>query len=352
MTTPILIRIIIAAAAALGTVLLATPLMIRLASKVGAIDHPDERKVHKESIPRLGGLAIFLAFVCGTLILWGLDEQVFALLLACSVIVLMGYLDDTKNVSPVVKLSFQVVAALVLVQSGVYVSFLTNPFTGEAFSLGVFGIPLTVIWLVGVSNAVNLIDGLDGLASGVSAICASTIAALGFLTGSFTIAGVAVVLAVASAGFLRYNFPPAKIFMGDCGALFLGFVLGALSIMGMAKSAAALSIFVPILILGLPIFDTFFAIARRFRARRPVMQADRGHLHHRLLDLGLSTWQVVTVLYVVTFLMGLAAILLTLLTTPQAVVILIIVTVLFFLGANKLGILRRSETRKLQRDHT
>ncbi|MCL2817347.1 MAG: undecaprenyl/decaprenyl-phosphate alpha-N-acetylglucosaminyl 1-phosphate transferase [Clostridiales bacterium] len=347
--TPIVIA---AAAVALATVLLATPLMTRLAFKVGAVDYPDERKVHKKALPRLGGLAIFLAFLCGTLVLGNVDAQKFALLLACAVIVLMGCLDDTTSLSPAVKLSFQVLAALLLVQSGVYVEHLTNPLSGGTFPLGVFGIPLTIVWLVGVSNAVNLIDGLDGLAAGVSAISSCTIAAISFLSGNFHTAGMAVVLVAASAGFLRYNFPPARIFMGDSGALFLGFVLAAFSIMGLAKGATVISVFVPVLILSFPIFDTFFAVVRRFRARRPVLQADRGHLHHRLLDMGLSTRRTVLALYAATFLMGLAAILVSLLAAPHAVVILMAVAALVLHGANRMGIMRRGETKKPQKDRS
>lgn len=323
-----------------------TPLMIRLAPVLGALDKPNERKVHQGLMPRLGGLAIYLAFVCGVLLLdkttdlFAGSSVLIYLLLSCGLVVACGFVDDIINISPKIKLLIQVAAALLFIQGGAYVDFITNPFTGGQISLGFLGIPVTVLWLVGISNAVNLIDGLDGLSAGTSAIAALTMAFVCWTQGNLAIAFLALILAMAILGFLRYNFNPARIFMGDCGSLFLGFALAALAVMGLSKAATTISIFIPFLILGIPVFDTFFAVIRRLSLRRPIMEADKGHLHHQLLALGLNQRQTVLCIYGVNILMGSAAILLAVLTAPQAILVLLLVTVLIFAGADWIGVLR------------
>ncbi len=326
---------------ALVAALTLTPLTIKVAKKLNIVDLPNERKVHQGATPRLGGLAIYAAFVLGALALGIFTRQVAALLIAGSLVMLTGFIDDYKGLSPKLKLLGQVISSLVLIEGGFYVDFITNPFSEAGLiSLGIFTIPVTIIWLTGVSNAVNLIDGLDGLCAGVSAIAAITMMLVCIAQGQMETAALAAVLAAAAFGFLRYNFHPAKTFMGDCGSLFLGFIMGALSIMGLSKGATIISIFIPLIIMGIPIFDTFFAISRRALLHKPIFGADKGHLHHSLLQLGLSHRQTVLVIYLISALLGVSAILLAYLTGAQAVALLIVVTLITFAGAEHLGVLR------------
>lgn len=320
--------------------LIATPISIRVADKLHIVDQPNARKVHQSSIPRMGGVAIYIAFVAGTMFFGVYTRQVAALLVAGTIVMLFGLIDDARGISPKVKLLGQVFASLVLIQGGFCIRFITNPFDGGLISLGIFAVPVTVIWLTGVSNAVNLIDGLDGLSAGVSAIAALTMTIVCFTQGDVVTAALAAILAAAAFGFLRFNFHPAKTFMGDCGSLFLGFILGALAVMGLSKGATVISIFIPLIIMGIPVFDTFFAIVRRMFLHRPIFQADNGHLHHSLLSLGLSHTQTVLIIYAISVVLGFCAVLMALLTSSQAVMVLIIITVVTFVGADRLGVLR------------
>ncbi|MBQ3286993.1 MAG: undecaprenyl/decaprenyl-phosphate alpha-N-acetylglucosaminyl 1-phosphate transferase [Firmicutes bacterium] len=333
-------RIWLAVAAAFAVALAMTWPSIWLAHKLHIVDMPNARKVHTAPTPRVGGIAIYLGFVAGALLLGVYTRQVAAVLIAGSVVFLTGFIDDYKDISPKFKLAGQFVAALILVAAGFSIRFISNPFTGSTVSLGVLGIPITVLWLVGVSNAVNLIDGMDGLASGVSAIAAVATAIVCLSQGELVAAALAGILAASALGFLPWNFHPAKTFMGDCGALFMGFILGTLALMGLCKGATAISVFIPFLILGVPVFDTFCAIIRRLFLHKPIFEADKMHLHQVLLSLGLGQRQAVLTIYVFAMLMGLAAVLMAILTSAQAVMVLIITTVATFAGAEILGTLR------------
>ena len=333
-------RIWLALAAAFLVALAMTWPSIWLARKLHIVDMPNARKVHTNPTPRIGGIAIYLGFVAGALLLGVYTRQVAAVLVAGSVVFLTGLIDDYKDISPKFKLAGQILASVLLVAAGFSIRFISNPFTGSTVSLGILGAPITVIWLVGVSNAVNLIDGMDGLASGVSAIAAVATAIVCVAQGEVVAAALAGVLAAAALGFLPWNFNPAKTFMGDCGALFMGFILGTLALMGLAKGATAISVFIPFLILGIPVFDTFCAIIRRLFLHKPIFEADKMHLHQILLSLGLSQRQTVLTIYVFALLMGLAAVLMAILTSAQAVMVLIITTVVTFTGAEILGTLR------------
>ena len=326
--------------AAFFIALAVTPLAIRLALRFHIVDIPNHRKVHSKPTPRIGGLAIYAGFVVGTLLLAEYTRQVAAVLVAGSVVFFTGLIDDIKDISPKLKLLGQVIASLILVWAGFTVRFITNPFDGSMLSLGLLSVPITVIWLTGISNAVNLIDGLDGLSSGVSAIAAVSTAVVCLSQSEPVAAALAGILAASALGFLPWNFNPAKTFMGDCGALFLGFILGALALMGLSKGATVISIFIPFLILGIPVFDTFCAIVRRLFLRKPIFEADKMHLHQRLLSLGLSQRQTVLAIYVVSLLMGISAVLMAVLTTAQAVVVLIVTTLGAFSAAEYLGVLR------------
>lgn len=322
--------------------LVATPFVKKAAIRLGVVDKPDARKVHQGLIPRMGGIAIYLGFVLAVLCSGYMKGPGVGLVVSASVVVLVGLIDDIFCISPTMKLAGQFVAALIFCYMVAPVEFITNPFTNEIISLGLFSWPLTVIWLIGVSNAVNLIDGLDGLAAGVSAISAFTMMILSLWRGQMIAAGLALFLACAAVAFLRYNFHPAQIFMGDCGSLFLGFVLAGLSVISVAKAATIVSVFVVVVILGIPILDTFFAIIRRMKNHRPIFQADKGHLHHCLLARGLSQTKAVLVIYVITICFSICAIAMSMVGSTQALFILFAMSVVVVYGAHKLGILARN----------
>jgi len=322
---------------AFGIVYVITPLVKKLAFKIGATDDPDDRKIHGRVMPRLGGLAIYLGFTLVVLFTQPLTKPVWGLLLGGTLIMLLGVVDDIKGLSPRVKLAGQVAAALILVAFDIQVAFLTNPFQGMLF-LESLAIPVTLLWIIGVTNAVNLIDGLDGLAAGTAGIAAVTIAVVTLLEGHTAVSALALIIGAALAGFLRYNFHPAQIFMGDSGSMFLGFNLAALAIMGLTKGATVISLFIPVVILGIPIMDTLFAIVRRFFNRKPIFLPDKQHLHHCLLNMGLSHWQTVMAIYLVNICLGVSAVLLTELTTDQGVIMLIGISLAMLAAANKIGI--------------
>lgn len=324
-----------------------TPVIIRLARKWGVMDAPCDRKVHTCSMPRMGGLAIYAGFVAAVFATQTIDAKLAGILIGCTLIVLLGIVDDIKGLSPKVKLAGQTIAALVVVLFGVKISILTNPFAEvlflEKFKLA---IPFTVLWIVGVTNAVNLIDGLDGLAAGTSGIAAVTIGVVALLEGHLAAAVLAIILAGSVFGFLPFNFNPAKIFMGDTGSMFLGFTLSVLAVIGLTKSATIISIFIPVVILGIPIFDTMYAIIRRFLNGTPIFQADKEHLHHQLLNMGLTHKQTVLVIYIVNLCLGSSAVLMSLMAPPQAVVVLIGLTVIMLIGMNHLSFAAFSRRQK------
>lgn len=331
---------------AFGIALLVTPLVKKLAFKCGAVDRPNQRKVHHKLMPRLGGLAIYLSFVAAVCVTQNINWQVVGLICGGSLIVLLGFIDDTRGVSPRVKLAGQVLAACAVIPFGLEVKFLTGPFSSEEIALGLFSIPVTVLWLVSVTNAVNLIDGLDGLAGGTSFIALLTLAAAvgieitrnGVYPGQVDAVVLALILAGAVLGFLRYNFYPARIFLGDSGSMFLGFSVAVLSIMGLAKGATFISVIIPVVILGIPLLDTVFAIIRRYNGHKPIFQPDKEHLHHKLMEMGLSHRQVVLCIYAVNVVLGLSAIVLTLITPKQAVLFLAVLSTVILMAANKVGV--------------
>lgn len=323
---------------------LTTPFVIRLAFKIGAIDRPEKRKVHNRAMPRMGGMAIFVSFLICLIFILKVSGPFTGLIYGACIIFLVGLLDDIFQLSPWIKFLGQIAAAAVAVHFGVVVHFVTNPFNG-ALQLGFLSIPLTILWIVGISNAINLIDGLDGLAAGVSAIAAATMGAIALLKGQPEVALVTFTLVAAIAGFLPYNFYPAKTFMGDSGSNFLGFVLGCLAIIGTAKSAALISLFIPIVILAIPIFDTFFAIIRRMYNKAPIFLPDRDHLHHRLMALGMSHRRSVFIIYGISAFFSAVAIFITFISSSKANVMLALLLLLVVLAAYKIGLLS-GEKRK------
>lgn len=334
-------------AVALVVSLCVMPLVILLANKTGALDAPNARKVHKKPIPRIGGLGIYAGFTTAIIFValkFGLDTEMIketvGLVVSGSLIVALGLADDYKNLPAKVKLLGQICAAAVLVLIfGVRIDFVTDPF-GDYIYLEWFAIPATMFWLVGLTNTVNLIDGLDGLAAGVASIASFTILLIALEQNLILVAILTAALAGAALGFLKYNFHPAQIFMGDTGSMFLGFMLAGISVTGAVKSVATIALIVPIFALGLPILDTTFAIVRRVRGGVPIFKPDKGHLHHRLLSVGFTQCQAVLLMYVISALFGLSAIALTAVSSQIAVLILLVVVSAIIYGVRKLGIAR------------
>ena len=311
----LLAYVLLALMVALVVSFLMTPVVKTFAYKVGAIDVPkDNRRMHKEPIPRLGGLAIFIGFMVSILLFSNITREMRSILLGAVIIVVLGVVDDIMALPAMLKFVVQIGAALIPATNGVVILAFSNPniFSSDLYwVLGGLSIPFTVLWIVAITNAVNLIDGLDGLANGVSAISATTMLVIALLASEAQVAIVMAALVGACVGFMPYNLNPAKMFMGDTGATFLGFILATMSIEGLFKYYAVISFVVPFLILGLPIFDTAFAFIRRIAHGQSPMHADRSHIHHRLIDMGLNQKQAVATLYVISAILGLSAVVLT-----------------------------------------
>ncbi|MCX7903804.1 MAG: undecaprenyl/decaprenyl-phosphate alpha-N-acetylglucosaminyl 1-phosphate transferase [Caloramator sp.] len=321
-----------------------TPIVKRLAFKINAIDIPkDDRRIHNKPIPRIGGLSILLAFIVSSYMFLIFDKNIIGIILGAVVIFIGGFLDDLYNLKPKQKLIFQIIAALILIAFDVRVKYITIPFTkaGESLFIGNIGTLITLLWVVGITNAVNLIDGLDGLAAGVCFISSLSLFVVSLISGRSTAIVLTLILSGACLGFLPFNFNPASIFLGDCGAQLLGFLLSAISIQGAIKSAAAFAIAVPIIALGIPIYDTLFAMIRRKLNNKPISEADRGHLHHRLLDLGLNQRQVVIIMYLISFVFGVVSILAMLLTSKNSFALLIIIFAVTLSFAIEFGLLSK-----------
>ena len=300
----------------------ATPFVRRLAFTIGAVDVPrDNRRMHNHPIPRLGGLAIFLGFVISVLVFCEIDLQLQGILIGAVMIVILGVIDDIMSLPARLKLVVQLAAALCAVLHGVAIEAINNPniFSENPYwILGFWSYPISIIWIVAITNSVNLIDGLDGLADGVSTIAALTMLILAMVLEEWEISIICGALVGACVGFIPYNLNPAKIFMGDTGSTFLGFVLATLSIQGLFKYYAVISFLVPFIILGLPILDTTVAFTRRILRGQSPMVADRSHIHHKLIDMGLNQKQAVSTLYIISGVLGLSAVMLTTTTGGKA----------------------------------
>ncbi len=328
----------------------ATPIAKKVAFAAGAVDIPkDGRRMHKNPVARMGGLAIVSGFLISILfdVLnvpgFEVNRHLAGLLAGICIILVIGIIDDISPVNARLKLLFQILAATTAVLiSDIRIERLTNPFVadvGYSVLSPYISYPLTILWITGITNAINLIDGLDGLATG---IC--TISCLSFFfisitrndipheTALFT-AIIAISVVGSTLGFLPFNFHPAKIFLGETGAGFLGFIAGFISIQGTVKSYAAISLIVPVIILGIPVFDIIFAIFRRLAGKKPIMNADRGHMHHRLIDMGLTHRQCVIFMYLGTGALGLSAIVLSSKGLLNALLLLLPVSIFMIAGA-------------------
>ena len=316
-----------------------TPLVRRFAFKIGAIDIPkDNRRMHKKPTPRIGGLAIIFGFTVATLCFAQPSRQLYGTLAGAAIIAVMGVIDDCKNLPAKLKFVIQIIAALVVVFAGdIKIDVFTNPNFLSDNPYWVLpewlSVTLTVIWIVFITNAVNFIDGLDGLAAGVSAIMSISLVFISIRVGEYSIAILGIALMGSCFGFLPFNFNPAKIFMGDTGSTFLEFMLATLSIQGVFKSYAVISFAVPLLILGLPLFDALFAMIRRILRGQSPMTADRGHLHHRLVDMGFSQKQTVFILYAISGVLGITAVLLAESGVLRALLLVICVLILLLIGS-------------------
>lgn len=346
---PLIAKVGISLLCALLISFVATPAVKSLAHKVGAVDIPkDERRMHKRPIARMGGLAIFLGFIVSVILFFPLTIPMRGVLIGGGIILVLGIFDDIYTLLAIPKFLVQIAAALVAVLHGNKILFLSNPniFSDNPYwVLGYLSIPVTVIWIVAITNAVNLIDGLDGLAVGIATISSLTMLIITMLVSNGVVAVPMAALAGACLGFMPYNLNPAKIFMGDTGSTFLGFILATMSIQGFFKFHAIISFAVPFLLLGLPIFDTCFAILRRISKGQNPMSPDRSHVHHKLIDLGMNQKQAVAILYLISAILGLSAVVLTTSGALKAIILLVFLLVAATIVSKKyLANFRRNET--------
>jgi UDP-GlcNAc:undecaprenyl-phosphate/decaprenyl-phosphate GlcNAc-1-phosphate transferase len=358
----VLVSLIVAFCVTLGMSLLLTPFVIKIAPLVGAMDKPNERKVHQIPTPRLGGLAIFFSFFSGIVTLcvfhpailsasWIFQKDGIILFGTLFLVLCLGVWDDIRSLKPGQKFIVQLALSIIIYFTGFTVSGITSLFGMGTTAIGLLDFPLTVIWIIGVTNALNLIDGLDGLAAGVSTIVAMTMLPISLLQEDMGTAALALLIVGSLIGFLRYNFNPAKIFLGDSGSLFLGFLLSVLSVKGSTKSSTSFAILVPILALGFPIMETLLSMIRRFlRSFLPdknnpenlilrlksMFQPDSSHIHHRLIGRGLSHRNAVLMLYIVSCGLGVGAFLITVSNNLVASLVLIVVGAATIIGVNQL----------------
>lgn len=317
--------------------LIFTPAVIKLAHRLNFVDRPGERKINTEAIATAGGTAIYLAFMIPLRFFLPADQTIRGIMIGGTFMLLLGLLDDKFEISAPLKFAGQIIGALILIYYGVKINFITNPFGGFIY-LGIYAVPFTVFWIVSIINTINLIDGLDGLAAGVSIIAVLTLFAVALQENQLVAPMLAVLLAGSCFGFLKYNFNPARVFMGDTGAMFIGYIIAAVSITGALKSAAAVTIFVPMLALAIPILDTTFAIIRRIFNDRPIGEADHGHIHHRLLAIGMNQKQAVISVYIISAILGTIAFVINGIQFDHALIIFVVVILMIIYGAKKLGI--------------
>lgn len=318
--------------------LLLTPFVSYLAKKIGAVDKPNKRKVHSEAKPRLGGLSIYIAFLFG---LWTLPIDLHTstyIILSTAVIVLTGILDDIYELSAKQKLLGQFLSVFILIYGGFVIDYITIPYFG-LIELDIVSIPITVFWIIGLINAINLIDGLDGLAGGVSTIALATILIMAVGKGQVLVMMLCIIVTGSTLGFLFYNFYPAKIFMGDTGSQLLGLLIAIISISGFFKSVTFLSLFVPIMILGVPFLDTTFAILRRLINKQKWSQPDKSHLHHRLLAIGFSHPKTVFLIYGISIFFSILAFAFSLSTLEESFFLFILLLLSIELVAEFLGLM-------------
>jgi UDP-GlcNAc:undecaprenyl-phosphate/decaprenyl-phosphate GlcNAc-1-phosphate transferase len=334
-----MVLFIVVFAISLILTLLLSPVARRIALSLGAVDRPSRRKVHKKIIARFGGLSIFASFLIAMLFglnfhgLYGINfsardiSGLVGVMIGGALITLIGLVDDLKGLSAFEKLIGQIVASGVAVYFGVQILYVSTPFY-KLVMLGAWAPILTVMWMVAITNAMNLIDGLDGLACGITVIAAAALFIVALKMGQMDSALILCALCGVGIGFLRFNFFPASIFLGDSGSLFLGFALACASIVGVLKSTLVIALIIPVAVLAVPIFDTAAVIIRRAMAKRSIFEADKRHLHHRLLKAGFNQREVVVIIYIACFILSLSALAATAFNNYPALVMLSILVVL------------------------
>lgn len=336
--TVIIMRAVMAFLIAGAISFVLTPLVKKFAVKIGAIDIPkDDRRMHSKPIPRLGGIAVFIGFLIAVMLFVEIDRQLQGILIGALIIVLLGVIDDMLPLNAFLKLCVQIIASLIVIWHGTRIEMLSNlSFLSDNTYIHlnpIWSYPITLIWIIVITNSVNLIDGLDGLSVGVSSIASITLLIIAIIVSEMNIVLIMAALAGACIGFLPFNLNPAKIFVGDTGSTFLGFILACISIHGLFKLYTVISFAVPFLILGLPIFDTLFAIIRRLLHGKSPMSPDRGHVHHRLIDMGFNQKQTVMILYLLSGLLGFAAVVLTSSGEIKALLLILALILAIVIGA-------------------
>lgn len=326
---------------ALAVTFVLTPVVKNFAIRIGAVDRPDARKVHHGLIPRLGGLAIYVGFMVSVIATIGFTYEMVGIMVGATFLIAVGIADDVYSLPPKVKLLGQIIAAAIpVVIFNINIEWIDVPRLGIIYLPEIISLPLTIFWIIGFVNTVNLIDGLDGLAAGIATIASIAIALLAFQMGQWVAAAAMVAMTGACLAFLQYNFNPAKIFMGDTGSMFLGYIISAVSVMGSMKTVATAVLIVPLLALTVPITDTLLAIVRRKSSGVPIFSPDKNHLHHRLLAKGLNQKQVVLVMYALTAFFSCTALIVIHLSLWIGIAIVAIALVLFVLWARKLGVMQ------------
>ncbi|KKI89238.1 hypothetical protein WQ54_27135 [Bacillus sp. SA1-12] len=333
---------IIAFILAFAVAVLVTPLVKRLAIKIGATDQPNARKIHKDIMPRLGGLAIFCGVVAGFLYLQPQSIYMKEIILGALIILVVGILDDKFTLQAKYKFAGQLIAAIVVASSGLLIEKFTIPFFGMVELNEYISFPVTVLWIVAVTNAINLIDGLDGLAAGVSTIAMTSILIMAFTDYQFLVVALCFILIGSTLGFLIHNFYPAKIFMGDTGALFLGYCISIISMLGLFKNITLFSFIIPIIVLAVPIFDTIFAIIRRVLNKKSISAPDKLHLHYCLVNLGFSHRSAVLVIYFFSACFGFSAIIFSNATLWISLLIMVILLIAIQFIAEIVGLIGKN----------
>lgn len=327
---------LVLAVSAFGISVLATPAARWLGVRIDAVDQPGGRRINLQALPRTGGLAIFLGALTVFMLSAPHTRANMGIALGAALTFLIGFLDDLCGLRASVKLVAQIGVSLVLVGHGVVIRCLSD-LRGGFFEIGLWGVPLTVLWVVGMMNMINLIDGVDGLAAGISIIASVALFFVALAKGQALAAAMCCIVAGSAAGFLVFNFNPASVIMGDGGALLLGFLMAVISVQGALKSATAVALTVPLLALGVPFFDTLLAVVRRVSSGQRVFGADRHHLHHQMLDLGLTQRQTVLILYLASGLLGTIAILVSLSKLPIGSAMLSLFLLIGFCGGHRLA---------------
>ncbi|WP_085506209.1 glycosyltransferase family 4 protein [Thalassobacillus devorans] len=323
-----------------GTSFLLTFPVRKLAQKLKVMDYPELRKIHTTVTPRMGGLAIFAGAVAGLVYFQPTNDFFWPISIGAAIVTLTGLLDDRYQLRPLVKLTGQIIAAVILISSGLVMENLTIPLIGQIPLNHFVGVILTFFWIIGVTNAINLIDGLDGLATGVTTIALTSITVMAFIDNHAAAVMFCVVLIGSNLGFLPHNFYPAKIYMGDTGSLFLGYSVAVISVVGLMKSITFFSFIIPILVLAIPIFDTMFSILRRLRNKQNIMSPDSQHIHYQLIAAGLSHRTTVLILYGFSAFFGFLGVIFSYASFALALGLTFLILVLLHLFAEMTGVLR------------